>query len=241
MAAEHPLGDLAPRDIVARAVWRRQQKGERVLLDARALFASKGASAFPTISRLCEPFGLDPVRQPIPISPAAHYHMGGVWTDECSRTTVSGLWACGEVACTGVHGANRLASNSLLEALVFGGLAAEDIDETLARQAGRWNCLAQVDRGATADRNELDTDRSLMRSDPDRFNALLQTYRELAEAHDDAYETYDDEAITAVDAFRKAHDLERVGNAEGLVDAALVEALKREYYAKRKAPAGDGK
>jgi L-aspartate oxidase len=162
MAAEHPLGDLAPRDIVARAVWRRQQQGERVLLDARAVFASKGPDAFPTISRLCDPFGLDPARQPIPISPAAHYHMGGVWADESSRTTVSGLWACGEVACTGVHGANRLASNSLLEALVFGGLAAEDIDRTLARQAGKWSCLAHVDWESIEGRNQIDADHGLM-------------------------------------------------------------------------------
>jgi L-aspartate oxidase len=126
MAAEHPLAELAPRDVVARAVWRRVAAGERVLLDARAVLAGD-ADAFPTAVAACRATGLDPRREPVPVAPAAHYHMGGVATDEAGRTSVPGLWACGEVACTGLHGANRLASNSLAEALVAARRVAADM------------------------------------------------------------------------------------------------------------------
>lgn len=119
MPAVHPLAELAPRDVVARAIWRRQQDGRTVLLDATALGAHL-ERRFPTVVGLCRERGLDPIGAPIPVSPAAHYHMGGVVVDEHGRASVAGLWACGEVASTGLHGANRLASNSLLEAAVYG-------------------------------------------------------------------------------------------------------------------------
>ncbi len=127
MLDEHPLAELAPRDIVARAIARRTAAGERVLLDLRPALAAKGEASFPQALTLCGQSGYDPRREPVPVAPAAHYHMGGVVTDACGRTNVDGLWACGEVAMTGVHGANRLASNSLLEGLVFGQRVAEDI------------------------------------------------------------------------------------------------------------------
>jgi L-aspartate oxidase len=127
MLDEHPLAELAPRDIVARAIARRTAAGERVLLDLRPALAAKGEASFPQALTLCGQSGYDPLRGPVPVAPAAHYHMGGVVTDACGRTNVDGLWACGEVAMTGVHGANRLASNSLLEGLVFGQRVAEDI------------------------------------------------------------------------------------------------------------------
>lgn len=123
MLDEHPLAELAPRDVVARAVGRRAAAGETVLLDLRPALAHE-PDGFPTVSALCAEHGFDPHQTPVPVAPAAHYHMGGVWTDADGRTSVKGLWACGETACTGVHGANRLASNSLLEALVFGGRVA---------------------------------------------------------------------------------------------------------------------
>lgn len=126
MAAEHPLAELAPRDVVARAIGARVAAGEPVLLDLRPALAAK-PDGFPTVLALCAAHGLDPRREPVPVAPAAHYHMGGVVTDPAGRTSLDGLWACGEVACTGVHGANRLASNSLLEALVFGARVARDI------------------------------------------------------------------------------------------------------------------
>ena len=113
-----PGAELAPRDVVARAVWRHMAAGHRVFLDARDVPDLDFARRFPAITGFCHAAGIDPVTQPIPIRPAAHYHMGGIAVDLAGRTSVEGLWACGEAACTGLHGANRLASNSLLEAAV---------------------------------------------------------------------------------------------------------------------------
>jgi L-aspartate oxidase len=127
MAGEHPDRELAPRDVVARAIWRRLSAGGRVFLDAREAVGDDFPRRFPTVFALCRERGLDPRREPLPVIPAAHYHMGGIATDDSGRTSLEGLWACGEVAATGVHGANRLASNSLLEALVFGGRVAADL------------------------------------------------------------------------------------------------------------------
>ena len=125
--AEVPGQELAPRDVVSRNVWRQITAGHQVFLDARACLGSRFAARFPAITALCLAAGIDPARQPIPIRQAAHYHMGGIATDQFGRTSIPGLWACGEAACTGLHGANRLASNSLLEAAVTGRAAAEDI------------------------------------------------------------------------------------------------------------------
>lgn len=127
MAGEHKDQELAPRDVVARAIWRRLAAGYRVFLDAREAVGEEFPERFPTVFRLCQAQGLDPRTEPIPVAPAAHYHMGGIAVDERGRTSLPGLWACGEVTSSGVHGANRLASNSLLEALVFGGRVAEDL------------------------------------------------------------------------------------------------------------------
>ncbi|MFJ5092415.1 L-aspartate oxidase [Streptomyces sp. NPDC088674] len=121
MTGQHELGELAPRDIVAKAITRRmrEQGTTHMYLDARHFGAEMWENRFPTILAACRAHGIDPVTAPVPISPAAHYASGGVRTDTDGRTTVPGLYACGEVACTGVHGANRLASNSLLEGLVY--------------------------------------------------------------------------------------------------------------------------
>lgn len=126
MPAIHPLAELAPRDVVARAIWAQQRAGHRVELDATAL-GDRFPQRFPTIFDSCQRFGIDPRREPMPVTPAAHYTMGGVAVDERGRSSLPGLWACGEVSCTGVHGANRLASNSLLEGLVWGSRVADDI------------------------------------------------------------------------------------------------------------------
>jgi L-aspartate oxidase len=119
MAGEHPLGDLAPRDIVARAITRRlQEQGtDHLWLDATSIDGFE--ARFPTIWRASRTVGLDPHRDWLPVAPAAHYLCGGVCTDLDGATVLPGLWACGEAACSGVHGANRLASNSLLDGLVF--------------------------------------------------------------------------------------------------------------------------
>ena len=130
MRAIHADAELAPRDVVARAVYREVASGRGAFLDCRPLGATL-AEHFPTVFAACRAAGIDPAREPIPVAPAAHYHMGGILTDAQGRSTVDGLWACGEVAATGAHGANRLASNSLLEAVVFGARVARDIAGTL--------------------------------------------------------------------------------------------------------------
>ncbi|HEY0512746.1 MAG TPA: L-aspartate oxidase [Thermoanaerobaculia bacterium] len=127
MPAEHPDAELAPRDVVARAIWRQSMAGHRVFLDARRAVGKEFPEHFPTVFHFCQAHGLDPRTEPIPVAPAAHYHMGGIAVDDRGRTSLPGLWACGEVAATGAHGANRLASNSLLEALVFGARVADDL------------------------------------------------------------------------------------------------------------------
>ncbi len=127
MLAVHPSAELAPRDVVARAMHREIARGKRVFLDCRAAVGAAFPAHFPTVYAACAEAGIDPVRQPIPVAPAAHYHMGGIASDRRGRTSLEGLWAVGECASTGLHGANRLASNSLLEALVFGVRVAQDI------------------------------------------------------------------------------------------------------------------
>jgi L-aspartate oxidase len=127
MRDEHPLADLAPRDVVARAISTRcvERDLDHLWLDATVI--DDFVRRFPTIWAACQSVGLDPTRDLLPVAPAAHYLSGGVCTDLDGATTLSGLWACGEAACSGVHGANRLASNSLLEGLVFAARAVEAI------------------------------------------------------------------------------------------------------------------
>ncbi|MCB8902145.1 MULTISPECIES: L-aspartate oxidase [unclassified Streptomyces] len=138
MLGQHELAELAPRDIVAKAITRRMQEHgtENMYLDARHFGAAMWEERFPTILAACRSHGIDPITEPIPVAPAAHYASGGVRTDLRGRTTVPGLYACGEVACTGVHGANRLASNSLLEGLVFAERIADDIIAAAPRTPG---------------------------------------------------------------------------------------------------------
>jgi L-aspartate oxidase len=134
MLALDPAGDLAPRDVVARGVFAEIAAGRGAFLDGREAIGAEFPRAFPTVYAHCRAAGIDPVTQPIPIAPAAHYHMGGVATDLSGRTSLEGLWAVGEVASTGLHGANRLASNSLLEAVVLGARVADDIGRLVTPQ-----------------------------------------------------------------------------------------------------------
>ena len=119
------VSDLAARDVVARAIHLERAAGRGAFLDAREAVGSHFPRSFPTVFAACMSAGLDPRVAPIPVAPAAHYHMGGIVTDVWGRTTLDGLWAVGECASTGAHGANRLASNSLLEAVVFAHRIAE--------------------------------------------------------------------------------------------------------------------
>ncbi|HYN94665.1 MAG TPA: L-aspartate oxidase [Pilimelia sp.] len=137
MVGQHELAELAPRDVVAKGIHRvlLATGADHVFLDARHLGGAFLDQRFPTIVASCRAAGIEPAVDLIPVAPAAHYASGGVRTDLHGRTTIPGLYACGEVACTGVHGANRLASNSLLEGLVFARRIAEDVTRELPAQA----------------------------------------------------------------------------------------------------------
>lgn len=153
MQGLHPDGELAPRDHVARQVWQHRQAGHQVWLDATSLQGG-WLQRFPTVANICRQHGIDPRRQRMPVTPAAHFHMGGIAVDLEGRTSLPGLSAVGEVACNRVHGANRLASNSLLEGVVFG----RRLGHRLSRKARslpaagpeRW-----VQRSTTADEHAL--------------------------------------------------------------------------------------
>jgi L-aspartate oxidase len=133
MPGVHAEAELAPRDVVARAIFRQIRQGRRVFLDARKAVGNRFPEAFPTVYACCMAAGIDPAVATIPVAPAAHYHMGGISVDQHARSSLPGLWAIGECSSTGAHGANRLASNSLLEAIVFGARAAADINAQVSR------------------------------------------------------------------------------------------------------------
>lgn len=136
MLGEHPDAELAPRDVLARAIWRRGTvDGRKVYLDARDAVGAAFPRRFPSVWRTAQRFGLDPRVEPLPVTPAEHYFMGGIATDLEGRTSFPGLWAVGEVGATGLHGANRLASNSLLEGMVVGAAAARSVAAVTAPSA----------------------------------------------------------------------------------------------------------
>ncbi len=131
MEQVHPDLELAPRDIVARAIFDQHQRGLRPVLDTRTAIGARIDTDFPAVSKACREAGIDPTKEPIPVVPAAHYHMGGVATDIQGKSSIAGLWVSGEASSTGLHGANRLASNGLLEALVYADTCAKGIAETI--------------------------------------------------------------------------------------------------------------
>ncbi len=182
MTGRHPLGDLGPRDVVARCVWHEYREHGGVWLDATGV---KGdwARRFPTVLKACLAEGIDPRLQPIPVSPVAHFHMGGLAVDADGRTSVPGLYAVGEVACNGVHGANRLASNSLLEGVVCGrrlGTALTGLNPSMPRGgAYRW-----VERGTTLPPRTLQALRVVLwqAAGPERETPRLQQALRTCEA-----------------------------------------------------------
>ncbi len=150
-------GELAPRDIVSRSILKQMAATNHtnVYLDVRHLGKDRFAKRFPGIYDLLKQFDIDPAEQTIPIHPSAHYMVGGVRTDDHARTNIQGLYACGEIACTGLHGANRLASNSLLEGLVFGEVAGRTASEMIDHQHGR-SPVKVISDIRPSDRSELD-------------------------------------------------------------------------------------
>ncbi|MEY9182836.1 L-aspartate oxidase [Bradyrhizobium sp. USDA 326] len=161
MSARHPLAELAPRDIVARGVFAEIAAGRGAFLDARQALGARFAEKFPTVHASCIAAGIDPAAQPIPIAPAAHYHMGGIAVDMRGRSSIDGLWACGEVSSTGAHGANRLASNSLLEAVVYAARIADDIAGHAIPAPARLPDAVTA-RGGTADSTAVKRLRAMM-------------------------------------------------------------------------------
>ena len=181
--AEVPGQELAPRDVVARAIFSQIAQGHSVVLDARLKDVER---RFPGVVALCRANGLDPARAPIPVRPAAHYHMGGIKVDDAGRSSVSGLWACGEVASTGLHGANRLASNSLLEALAYAQWIAADIaGEEAMRSAVPAPASPRAPSPARAEiRALMDLKVGVVR-DALSLDAAARRLGELADAHGD--------------------------------------------------------
>jgi L-aspartate oxidase len=189
MLSEHRMAELAPRDIVARAIHRRTRAGEYVGLDLKEVLSGSGRDSFPQAVQTAKEAGLDPYCEPLPITPAAHYHMGGVEVDSQGRSSIPGLWACGEVATTGIHGANRLASNSLLEALVYARRVADGLNSVAARLQRASTAVPDVPAvpaGARADslqsmqesvRHTMSQDVGILRNGPE----LKQAYARLSD------------------------------------------------------------
>ncbi|MCF6274365.1 MAG: L-aspartate oxidase [Robiginitomaculum sp.] len=185
MDAYHKDGELAPRDDVSRAVFAQIQKGAMPFLDCRAAVGAHFPEEFPTVFESCMSAGIDPRTQLIPIAPAVHYHMGGINTDDQGRTNLPGLWAVGECAATGVHGANRLASNSLLEAIVFGNRAAHAInadthEERRADYIGNQPWMAMTTDISETLRRSM-TEHCGVRRNAGGLNILLNTIADLTD------------------------------------------------------------
>jgi len=188
MAAYHELGELAPRDVVSRAIVAEMARthATHVFLDVRHIGAERFRRRFPQIHRLCADFDLDVGRDLIPVHPAAHYMIGGVRVDAEGRSSLPGLWACGEAACTGLHGANRLASNSLLEALVLGEAVGDLAAAEAAGENGRLTAHKIVAQNPPSERTELDLAdiRNSLRSVMLRNAGIVRTGARLAETRE---------------------------------------------------------
>ena len=185
MEGRHPLAELAPRDIVSRGIVDHlaATQDPNVFLDARAMGSEGFARRFPGLAALLQGFGIDPGNEPIPVMPAAHYTIGGVWTDLDGATGVPGLYACGEVACNGLHGANRLASNSLLEGLVFGRRAGMAAAVAAAQARANVRVVSDIRPSEKGELDLVDV-RSSLRSAMWRNVGIVRTGNRLADALD---------------------------------------------------------
>lgn len=170
MQEVHPQAELAPRDVVARAIHHQTTNGQSVFLDLGPVVAAGKDQLFPQAFNAAAQAGFNPRGDLLPIAPAAHYHMGGVQTDHLGRTSLQGLWACGEVATTGIHGANRLASNSLLEGLVYARRVSEDIRDSDSRMPQSAICASQIPKFETAPTQKV-------------MSAIADEIRKLMSAH----------------------------------------------------------
>lgn len=184
MQGLHPDAELAPRDIVARGIYAQTQAGYRPMLDTREAIGPEILTLFPAVAEACARAGIDPVKDPIPVAAAAHYHMGGIKVDDHGRASLDGLWCCGECASTGLHGANRLASNGLLEALVYARRAAISIMAGLGKaalapevQLADNGTIAAPREDLVADLRRIMTDKvGVVRNGADLKDALARIY-----------------------------------------------------------------
>ncbi len=180
----HPDAELAPRDIVARGIYAQTQAGYEPALDTREAIGPEIMTQYPAVAEACLRSGIDPVTQPIPVAAAAHYHMGGIKVDDEGRASLNGLWCCGECASTGLHGANRLASNGLLEALVYARRAAKSIMAGLGDAAPApdvhvetQGTIAAPREDLVADLRQIMTDKvGVVRNGADLKDALARIY-----------------------------------------------------------------
>lgn len=231
MAKHHPLADLAPRDVVARAIdYEMKRTGEdNVWLDMTHHTPDFLRQRFPNIHAECLRWGIDMTERPIPVVPAAHYQCGGVSTDARGRTSIPGLWAIGEVACTGLHGANRLASNSLLEGAVFGHIAANDVASHAVAEAASEK-VADWDPGTAVPSDEAvvvaqnwDEIRRLMWNYVGIVRStrrLLRAQRRIAVLQDEIREYYWDHLVT--------RDLLELRNIATVAELIVASALARK-------------
>lgn len=215
MVPLHPDAELAPRDVVARGIAAEIRAGRGAWLDCREAIGGSFSEEFPTVFEYCQEAGIDPVTELIPVAPAAHYFMGGILTDANGRSSLDGLWACGEVSSTGAHGANRLASNSLLEAVVFAARIAEDIQGLLP--APRLLTWSSDSLAHDADEAAEDT-------------AAMKTLREVMSAEFGVVRTGDGmrAGLRTIMDLAKKNTMQRFENVLNVAKLIAVSAIQRE-------------
>ncbi len=211
----NPNGELAPRDIVARGIFAEVMAGRGAFLDCRTAVGEHFKDEFPTVYGYCIDAGIDPANDLIPVIPAAHYFMGGILTDSDGRSTLDGLWACGEVTSTGAHGANRLASNSLLEAVVFAGRIANNISGLLPdSRTAAWK-----DKSGLNDDVVTDVDDAAMKKLRSVMSARVGVIRD----NDGMIE-----AIKAIDDLERNNRSNRFANTLATAKMIAVSAFNRK-------------